>query len=280
VVFDRRLVMSSSSNHVSRGGLSVDAVLVVFLLQESIDRLHRERASKPIDAAEYESFLTGIGYLVPEGPSFQIGTEGVDPEIAVLAGPQLVVPVSNARYALNAANARWGSLYDALYGTDALGTANTTRGYDPVRGKAVVGCTREFLDDVVPLRQGSHAEAARYLIDGERLVVEQLDGSRAELAEPSSFLGYTAAADAPRSVVLSHHGVIIESALTTILDFEDSVAAVDAADKVAGYRNWLGLMTRDLTEQVTKGNKTFTRRLSPDRVITAPDSSPRVLSTP
>jgi malate synthase len=270
------------------------------VLQAAIDEWHRARTGRPHDAEAYRRFLVELGYLVPTGPDFSIETSGVDPEIAIIAGPQLVVPASNARYALNAANARWGSLYDAIYGTDVLGSPPPSGGYDEDRGAQVVTWVRSFLDDVVPLAAGSHANATRYLVDDGKLAVEQADGTRSALADPALFAGFTGAPDAPASVVLRHHGlgielvldastpvgradragvsdVVIEAAVTTIIDFEDSVAAVDGPDKVTCYRNWLGLMTGELTEQVTKGERTFTRRLNPDRVITAPDGARREL---
>ena len=268
------------------------------VIQDSIDAWHRERAGRPFDASEYHDFLTGIGYLVPRGPEFVIDTERVDDEIAVIAGPQLVVPASNARYAINAANARWGSLYDGLYGTDAMGSPPPAGDYDRARGSQVVAWARRFLDDVVPLAGARHSQARRYTVDAGRLVVDQIDGTRAELADPTWFAGYTGEAGLPSSVLLEHHGlgieliidpstgvgrddpagiadVVIESAVTTIIDFEDSVAAVDASDKVTAYRNWLGLMTGRLTEEVSKGDRTFTRRLTPHRTITTPDGGQR-----
>jgi len=269
-------------------------------LQAAIDQWHRARAGSQIDPDEYRAFLAEIGYLVDQGPAFAIETEGVDAEIGTLAGPQLVVPASNARYAINAANARWGSLYDALYGTDALGSVPPPGPYDPVRGAAVVAWTRAFLDEVVPLRGGSHAAASRYSVVDGTLVVEQLEGSHAHLAASGDFFGFSGAAEAPNTVILIHHGlgieivldadtevgradaagvsdVIVESALTTIIDFEDSVAAVDAADKVVCYRNWLGLMDGTLAEQITKGERTFTRRLNSDRRYIGPDGLARTL---
>jgi malate synthase len=323
-----------SFSYVTRSGLAVDPLLVQFLenealpssdvstqtfwdglaqvidtfaprnrellaererLQHIIDDWHREHLGQPHDPAAYKALLLEIGYLVPDGPRFTIDTDDVDPEIAGVAGPQLVVPASNARYAINAANARWGSLYDALYGTDALGTPAPAGAYDAQRGGEVIAWARKFLDDVTPLTSGAtHALATSYVVVDGSLVIEQADGTRASLADPISFVGFTGAAQAPASVVLIQHGlaielvidastpvgqsdragvsdVVIESAVTTIIDFEDSVAAVDAADKVTCYRNWLGLMTGDLSEQVTKEGRTFTRTLNPDRTITAPD---------
>ncbi len=262
-------------------------------LQAAIDAWHRERAGQPIDADAYREFLVGIGYLVDEGEPFTIDTEHVDAEIATIAGPQLVVPASNARYALNAANARWGSLYDALYGTDALGSLPPSGPYDDARGAEVVAWARAFLDRTVPLAAGSHADATRYSVVDGRLVVEQ-DAAVTALADPGAFTGYLGEPHAPTSLLLTHHGlgieivvdpttqvgradragvsdVVIESAVTTIVDFEDSVAAVDAEDKVTCYRNWLGLLTGELSEDVSKGGQTFTRRLNPQRSVTTPD---------
>ena len=263
-------------------------------LQAAVDQWHRDRAGRPHDAAAYRAFLREIGYLVEPGPPFTIETTGVDPEIATVAGPQLVVPASNARYALNAANARWGSLYDALYGTDALGTLPPPGPYDPVRGAAVVAWVRDFLDRVVPLRGGTHAAAASYAVRGGQLVVEQQGGGSAELADPAVFTGHAGDPAAPDRVLLTHHGlgveivldrrsevgradaagvcdVRLEAAVTTIVDFEDSVAAVDGADKAACYRAWLGLLTGDLSAEVDKDGRTFTRRLAPPRTVTGPD---------
>ncbi len=271
-------------------------------LQGEIDAWHRAHPGPVLDAAAYERHLREIGYLVADGPAFTIDTAGVDDEIAVIAGPQLVVPVSNARYALNAANARWGSLYDALYGTDALGTLPSGGPYDPVRGGDVVAWVRQFLDDVVPLHDGSHATVTAYRVDDGRLRAAQPGGVQTELADPNGFAGYTGDPVAPASVVLTHHGlgiellidrstpvgavdaagvsdVMLEAAVTTIIDFEDSIAAVDAADKVAAYRNWLGLMTGDLTADITKDGATFVRRLHPDRSVTRPDGTEETMRT-
>jgi malate synthase len=268
-------------------------------LQAEIDHWHGARAGRPHDAAEYQRFLEGIGYLVPAGADFTIETTNVDSEISDVAGPQLVVPVSNARYALNAANARWGSLYDALYGTDAVGVAPAPGPYDPERGALVVAWVRRFLDDIFPLTQGSHADAHAYVIREGRLVVELADGVEAHLVEGRALAGYAGAPEAPGSVLLTNHGlgvelvidpttpvgradgagisdVVMEAAVTTIVDFEDSVAAVDAADKVEAYRNWLGLMRGDLVAQVSKGDRSFERRLHPDRSYLAPDGTPFV----
>jgi len=260
-------------------------------LQQTIDAWHRERRGKPHDAAAYEAFLREIGYLAPEGPAFTIATENVDPEIADIAGPQLVVPITNARYALNAANARFGSLYDALYGTDALGDAPAGGGYDPERGARVIAWAKGFLDTVAPLGNGSHAGATGYRVENGALVVTLEGGAQTRILDPSRFAGYRGGADAPDGVLLRHNAlhveividrahpigktdkagvadVVLESAVSTIMDCEDSVACVDASDKVIAYRNWLGLMKGNLSCEVSKGGKSFTRRLDPDRVYT------------
>ncbi|MFA7665773.1 MAG: malate synthase G [Burkholderiaceae bacterium] len=268
-------------------------------LQSKIDAWHAERASQPFDAAAYKAFLTEIGYLVPEGPDFSVDTANVDPEIATIPGPQLVVPVMNARYALNAANARWGSLYDALYGTDAMGDAPQPGGYDETRGARVIAWAKRFLDDVAPLVTGSHADATGYRIANGQLQVDTTAGTTA-LAEPALFAGHAGDAATPSAVLLRHHrlhveiridrsdrigasdkagvaDVVLEAAITTIMDCEDSVAAVDAEDKALAYRNWLGLLRGDLAETVEKGGGSFVRRLNPDRSYTASDGSPLVL---
>ncbi len=263
--------------------------------QTAVDRWHRERAGLPHDPVGYREFLQEIGYLVPEGPAFTIETDNVDDEIRSVPGPQLVVPVTNARYVLNAANARWGSLYDALYGTDAMGDLPTPGPYDASRGAKVIAWARAFLDGSAPLASGSHGDASRYrVVDGavEVRVGEHTSG----LAEPAQFVGYTGDAAAPDSILLAHNGlgieiifdpghpvgaqdlagvsdVVLESAVSAIIDCEDSVAAVDAEDKALAYRNWLGLMKGDLTEEVTKDGTTFTRTLNGDKTVTGPDGS-------
>lgn len=265
-------------------------------LQARIDSWHREHAGEPHDAAVYEAFLREIGYLVDEGPDFEIETASVDPEIARIAGPQLVVPVSNARYALNAANARWGSLYDALYGTDALGSLPPAGPYDPERGDLVVSWVNDFLDEAAPIAGGSHSETQKFSIGGGKLQITLGSGEIVGLEHPEQFIGYRGELSNPSELWLSNNDltirividpttpvgqacpagvsdVILESAITTIIDFEDSVAAVDAEDKVAGYTNWLGLIVGDLTEEVTKNGKTFTRVMNRDVSYTAPDGS-------
>ncbi|OCB09543.1 malate synthase G [Mycolicibacterium porcinum] len=267
-------------------------------LQAQIDKWHRSHVLEPVDPEAYKQFLTDIGYLLPEPADFTVTTSGVDDEITSTAGPQLVVPILNARFALNAANARWGSLYDALYGTDVISEedgAEKGTGYNQVRGDKVIAYARNFLDEAVPLAAGTWAEAKGLKIDDGQLLVEYGDDLSSGLAAPEQFVGYTGELGQPQwSVLLANHGlhieilidpdspigstdaagikdVVLESAITTIMDFEDSVAAVDADDKVLGYRNWLGLNKGDLAEEVSKGGKTFTRVLSPDRTFTTPD---------
>lgn len=263
-------------------------------LQNRIDSWHIERRGQPFDAHAYKAFLSEIGYLVPEGPDFSIETTNVDPEIADIPGAQLVVPVMNARYALNAANARWGSLYDALYGTDALGDSPASAGYDPERGARVIAWAKQFLDKSVPLQNGSHADVAAYEVADGQLSAKLSDGSSVGLASPDGFAGFNGSAAQPSAVLMRNNAlhlelsidrshaigsadsagiadILLESAISTIMDCEDSVATVDAEDKVIAYRNWLGLMKGDLAEEVTKAGKTFTRRLNPDREYLRPD---------
>jgi len=263
-------------------------------LQARIDTWHRERVGIPHDAEAYKQFLRDIGYLLPEPGDFGISTQNVDLEIAEQCGPQLVVPVMNARYALNAANARWGSLYDALYGTDVISEADgaeKTGGYNPVRGARVITYARGVLDEAAPLADGSHAASTAYRIVDGQLVVTLADDRTTGLAHPAQLVGYTGEATSPDSVLLVNNGlhidilidkkhpigatdpagvkdVVLEAAITTIQDCEDSVAAVDAADKVVVYRNWLGLIRGDLTDSFEKGGRVVTRRLSDDRVYT------------
>jgi malate synthase len=267
-------------------------------LQAQIDKWHRQRVIEPLDIDAYERFLNEIGYLQPEPADFTITTSGVDSEITSTAGPQLVVPVLNARFALNASNARWGSLYDALYGTDVIPEtdgADKGTSYNRVRGDKVIAYARAFLDESVPLASGSWADVTGLSVADGQLEVATSAGESVALASPDKFVGYTGTLGSPDwSVLLVNNGlhieilvdpespvgstdeagikdVVLESAITTIMDFEDSVAAVDADDKVLGYRNWLGLNRGDLTEQVSKGDKTFTRVLNEDRTFTTPD---------
>ena len=267
-------------------------------LQKQIDAWHKARAGQAIDMAEYKQFLTDIGYLLPEGEDFNVTTENVDAEIATIAGPQLVVPVKNARFALNAANARWGSLYDALYGTDVIsdeGGAEKGGAYNPKRGAKVIAWARDFLDNYFPLASGSHKDSTGYAIEDGKLVVS-LGSEKTGLKDESQLQGYLGDAAAPTGVLVKHNNlhaeiqfdashpigaddaanmkdVLLESAITTIQDCEDSVAAVDAEDKVEVYRNWAGLMKGDLEESFQKGGKTMTRSMNADREYTALDGS-------
>ncbi|MBK0328676.1 malate synthase G [Rhodobacteraceae bacterium F11138] len=264
-------------------------------LQRQIDDWHLARRDQPHDHQAYRAFLEEIGYLLPEGDDFQIDTGNVDPEIARVPGPQLVVPVTNARYALNAANARWGSLYDGLYGTDAMGSPAPDGGYERGRGARVVARARVFLDEAFPVKGTSHADARRYHVHNGALLVDDLP-----LIDPAKFVGYRGNPRAPDAVLLVNHGlhvellfdrahpigahdqcgladVKLESAMTVIMDCEDSVACVDAEDKVLAYGNWLGLMTGDLATTLDKGGKTVTRALNPDRDYTAANGDPLTL---
>lgn len=264
-------------------------------LQEKINEWHKQHRSQ-FNFEQYKSFLQEIGYLEPEVEDFEITTENVDDEIAKQAGPQLVVPVTNARYALNAANARWGSLYDALYGTDVISEedgAERIKGYNPVRGEKVIAYVREFLDETVPLRGYSHKDAVQYAVVNGVLTVTVKDGQATTLRDEEKFVGYQGSPEQPSAILLKNNGlhieiqvdrnhpigqtdlagikdVYVEAALTTIMDCEDSVAAVDAEDKVHVYRNLLGLVRGDLTASFAKGSKTVTRELNPDRVYTTP----------
>jgi malate synthase len=263
-------------------------------LQHKIDAWHRAEAGAAFDRPRYKAHLIEIGYLKPEKEPFAVDTANVDAEIAHIAGPQLVVPVSNARYALNAANARWGSLYDALYGTDVIPPSgaqhggDTPRGYDPKRGAKVIAFARDFLDEYFPLQGASHRDAVSYRIAAGGLDVQLKSGAVTRLEHPAALRGFRGAAGAPSVLLFVHHGlhvelhvdrtheigrddaagisdVVLESAITTIQDCEDSVAAVDAADKIGVYRNWLGLMSGSLEARIDKGGKTMVRRLNPDR---------------
>ena len=267
-------------------------------MQAAIDDWHRSHPA-PIDPKEYTTFLEDLGYLLPQPDSVSVTTDNVDSEIAEVPGPQLVVPILNARFAINAANARWGSLYDALYGTDAIseeGGAEKSGSYNKVRGDKVIAWSRDFLDDAAPLATGSHTGSTAYTIVDGAVQVTLADGSTTGLADPEQFVGYLGQASEPTNVLLRNNGlhidiqidpqspigstdsagvkdVVLESAVTTIMDFEDSVAAVDADDKVLGYTNWLGLMTGDLSEDMVKNGKSFTRVLNDDRRFTSADGS-------
>ena len=267
-------------------------------LQQQIDNWHIQRKDQDHNAAEYKSFLKEIGYLLEEGDDFSIETSDVDAEIKTIAGPQLVVPVMNARFALNAANARWGSLYDALYGTNVISEedgAKRAGGYNPARGSKVIAFAKNFLNETVPLESGVYEDAISFMILGESLQVELSDGTRTELKDANQYIGFSGDNNNPSGILLKNNNlhleiqidkdhnigmddlagikdVLVESAITTIQDCEDSVAAVDAADKVIVYRNWLGLMKGDLKETFMKGDSEMTRSLNPDRTFTSKDN--------
>ncbi|MDE2499812.1 MAG: malate synthase G [Alphaproteobacteria bacterium] len=269
-------------------------------LQAQIDAWHHDRRHQPLNIAAYKAFLGEIGYLEREGGEFSVDTDQLDPEMSTIAGPQLVVPVMNARFALNAANARWGSLYDAIYGSDVLPGAVPRGGYDPARGAAVIAFVRAFLDKSIPLTVGSYNDARAFEIKDGQLRVTLADGSRTTLSDTRKFAGYLGAATSPASILFVNHGlhieicvnrehpigrndaagvcdVILESAVTTIMDLEDSIAAVDAEDKTAAYRNWLGLMKGTLSAQFEKGGRRMTRHLDKDRHYLGPAGVPFLL---
>ncbi|MAG09394.1 MAG: malate synthase G [Actinobacteria bacterium] len=267
-------------------------------LQSLIDAWHRDHGQGTPET--YRAFLESIGYLVPQGPSFTVSTDGVDPEIASIAGPQLVVPVTNARYAINAVNARWGSLYDALYGTDVLGDLPPEGPYSEERGARVIAYARQLLDDCVPLESGSHLGSLAYRVEGNTLIVTDKDGHEIKATAP--VVGWTGSTEAPSGIVVAHHNlhvhividrehsvgatdsagvadVRLESAITVIMDCEDSVACVDAEDKALAYRNWLGLQRSTLTEDVTKDGSTFTRRMADDLQLTSHEGTASLSGT-
>jgi malate synthase len=271
--------------------------------QSQLDEWHQKHPGPIKDPKAYHTFLSDIGYVVPDVGTVRVQTDRIDHEISTQAGPQLVVPASNARYALNAANARWGSLYDALYGTDVIDNANDTartESYNPQRGAAVIKRAKAFLDDIAALQQGSHADATQYAVHDGQLVIQLNNGQSTRLSQPTQCVGFKGQADSPDWVILKHNqlhvilafdrthdigsqdlsglkDIILEAALTTIMDLEDSVAAVDASDKVASYRNLLGLFKGELSERIQKGKTSFVRRLAPDITFTATDLSPQTL---
>ena len=269
-------------------------------LQKQINDWHLDKSNDALDVDSYKAFLTDIGYLVPEGDDFRVSVEKTDDEITRIAGPQLVVPVDNSRYALNAANARWGSLYDALYGTDVILEADgcrRTRHYNPVRGKKVIEYTKNLLDRAVPTAIGSHSHVVKYRVRSGKLIAVLGDGTETGLGKRERFVGYTGEPDSPSSILLEHnklhielkigegyyigrgdlagiYDIQLESAVSTIMDCEDSVSAVDSSDKIQVYRNWLGLMKGDLTRIVKRGDETIERQLEPDREYIGPDGQP------
>jgi len=273
-------------------------------LQTKLDEWHKQNPGPVTDIAAYKAYLKEIGYLVDAPETVQVTTDNVDVEITQQAGPQLVVPIMNARYALNALNARWGSLYDALYGTDAIDEddgADRTAEYNPIRGAKVIAYGRQFLDNTIPLAEGSHRDVSSYSIVDGKLVAQLENGSSTGLKDTATLIGYRGQPDAPEALVFVHNGlhfeilidrddligksdkagikdIFLESAITTIMDCEDSVAAVDAEDKVLCYRNWLGLITGTLTEEITKDGRTFTRRANPDREYTDLNGQPQKLN--
>ena len=273
-------------------------------LQAQIDTWHSDVANQPFDQQRYQLFLKEIGYLVEEKADFTISTKNVDDEVALIAGPQLVVPLMNARFSLNAANARWGSLYDALYGTDVIGDDNgakQTKEFNPIRGRRVQAYARRFLDDTLPLTSGSHIDAVRYHIVNKVFTVNLFNGEQVQLKDTEQFVGYNGKVNAPSALLCRHNGlhieiqidkdnvvgktdaayvkdVVLESALSTIQDCEDSIAAVDASDKTSVYRNWLGLMKGDLAEIIQKGDRTITRTLNHDRKYLSPEHKEIMLS--
>jgi len=265
-------------------------------LQSQIDAWHNQHRDKPHDAVAYKQFLQDIGYLKPEGDDFKITTDNVDPEISQIAGPQLVVPVMNARYALNATNARWGSLYDALYGTDVIpenGGAETSECYNPVRGAKVIEFTFNFLNETVPLNNASHADVTAYTVDNGKVIAKLTNNHSTNFVHSEQFTGFQGNPDQPTLILLRNNNlhielhidrnhpvgkthaagikdIVLEAAVTTIQDFEDSITAVDSEDKTLAYRNWLGLMKGDLTDTFSKSGKMITRKLNPDREYTSP----------